>query len=318
MSETPAAAIHHSLPDETAEDLRDEIRDRLPDVAVHVAGDESETERLLVEEGVPILLTYSLDADLAARADGLRWVQALSSGVDDYDLERLRARGVTLTNAAGVHAHPIAQHVFGFLLAVERNFTTAFRQQREREWDGYEVGELTGETLGVLGVGAVGTRVAELGRAFGMDVIGTKRDPTDAPDAVDELLGPDGTDAVCAAADYLVVCCPLTGETRGLVGAEQLALLGGEGVLVNVGRGAVVDEDALVDALRDGTVRAAGLDVFEEEPLPAESPLWEMENVVVTPHLAGRSPRLEPRKANLFAENYRRFVAGEVLRNRVV
>jgi phosphoglycerate dehydrogenase-like enzyme len=153
-----------------------------------------------------------------------------------------------------------------------------------------------------------------------MTVVGTKRDPSTAPEAVDEVHGPDGLFDVLDGADYVLLSCPLTPETRGLVGRRELGTMDGEAVLVNVARGEVVDQDALVYALQQGGIRGAALDVFEEEPLPGESPLWDLPNVVVTPHMAGSTPYKFERIADIFAENYEAFVDGRVedLRNRVV
>lgn len=171
-----------------------------------------------------------------------------------------------------------------------------------------------------MGVGSAGSRVAEYAKAFDMTVIGTKQDTSSVTDAVDDIYNPADLDAVLPRSDYLVVACPLTDETRELIGVNELDELPDDAVVVNIGRGAVLNQDALVTALEDGMIRAAGLDVFDPEPLPEDSPLWERDNVILTPHYAGGSPRTGERTAQLFARNYEKFLAdeSEEFENRVV
>ena len=293
--------------DEAAE--RAAIEDRL-DLDVPLARTPPESLALLAD--AEVALSAGLTADMLDAAPDLRWVQAFSSGVDGYPLDALRERGVVLTNAAGIHAEPIAQQALGYLLTFSRRLHVGFRQQAEGRWERYEGDELGGKTLGLVGVGAVGTRLAELARALGMRVLGVKRDPTTAPDVLDACYGPDGLYEVLPEADYLVLACPLTDETRGLVDAEAISALPNHAVLVNVARGGVVDDEALVYALQTHRLRGAALDVFPEEPLDGDSPLWGMPNVVVTPHMAGSSPRKPERIAEVVAGNYAAFVAGDL------
>ncbi|MDY6817300.1 MAG: NAD(P)-dependent oxidoreductase, partial [Halobacteriales archaeon] len=184
-------------------------------------------------------------------------------------------------------------------------------QQARHEFRYWQGGELHGGTLGIIGLGEVGSRVAQLGQALEMTVIGTKRDPGSAPAAVDEALGPGDTDRVCARADYLVLACPLTEDTRGLIGETQLGTMPSDGVLINVARGPVVDEDALIRALQRSEIGGAALDVFTEEPLPGDSPLWDFSNVILTPHIAGSTPKYWDRLADIFAHNYTCYRDGE-------
>ena len=298
--------------------FRTELEARVPEVDLRVARTPPET-RDLAGEADALLATY-VSTDLLDAAPDLRWIQALSSGVDFLDLEAIEAHGVALTNAAGVHAEPIAEQVLGYLLTFERGIHTGIRQQQEGVWQRYSGGEIRGKTLGVVGLGAIGSRAAEYAGAFGMTVVGTKRDPSTAPEPVDEVYAPDGLFEVLGRSDYVLLSCPLTPETRGLVGRAELGAMKGDAVLVNVARGAVVDEDALVYALQQGGIRGATLDVFEEEPLPPESPLWALPNVVVTPHMAGSTPHKFERIAEIFAANYEAFADGRLdeLTNRVV
>jgi len=305
MSDQPTVLLLHTIaatswadPDE----IRAEIEGRVPDADVRVAWTPPNSRELIPD--AEVVVSSFLPSDLLAAAERLEWVQALSAGVDFYDHETLAERGVVLTSAAGVHAEPIAEQVLGYVLAFERGIHTGIRQQSRNVWERYDGGEIRGKTLGVVGLGSIGGRVAEYGRAFDMTVVGTKRDPSTAPDAVDEAYGPDDLYEVLPRADYLVVACPLTEETRGLLGPAELGALPTDAVLVNVARGEVVDEDALVYALRQGSLGGAALDVFEEEPHPSDSPLWDLSNVIVTPHMAGSTPKKAGRIAEVFAQNY--------------
>ena len=311
----PTLLLTHTVPPETTADLLDALADELPDATVLSAATPEETDELL--DRADALVTGRLDADLLARAE-VEWVQALSAGVDSYPQEAMEEAGVVLTNASGVHAEPIGEQVLGAMLSFERRFLESQRNKDRNSWERVEGGELKGKTLGVVGVGAIGSRVAELGAAFGMDVLGTKRDPSTMPDAVDEAFGADGYTELCRRSDYLVLACPLTDETAGLIGSEEFRLLSGDAVLVNIARGGVVDEGALTRALQYGQIRGAALDVFETEPLPADSPLWDLSNVLLTPHMAGSTPKKAGRWADIIGENYRQFGTDEAYVNRIL
>ncbi|WP_408959745.1 D-2-hydroxyacid dehydrogenase [Natrinema sp. 74] len=292
------------------------IRERRPDIDLEHVEDEDELSAAV--DDAEVFVTHRLpDAVLEAAGD-LKWVQALSAGTDIFDHDALADRSVALTSVSGIHAKPIGQQVLGYLLHFERGFDRAVAQQRRREWERYTGGELGDRTVGIVGVGAIGSTVAEYCRPFDARVIGTKRDPTDAPEAVDEIYGSDALESVLEASDYLVLACPLTDETQGLIDADALATLPDDAVLVNIARGRVVDQSALVDALETDELGGAALDVFEEEPLPEESPLWDRDDVLVTPHMAGSTPHYWERCADVFLRNYDRFREGEALENRVV
>ncbi|ADB61208.1 D-isomer specific 2-hydroxyacid dehydrogenase NAD-binding protein [Haloterrigena turkmenica DSM 5511] len=296
--------------------LIDEIRDRRPGIDLeHVTDEDALLEAVVDAE---VVVTGRLPDDVLNAANDLRWVQALSAGTDMYDHDALAARDVALTTVSGIHARPIGQQVMGYLLHFERRFDRAIAQQRQQEWERYTGGELGDRTIGIVGVGAIGSQVADYCTAFDARVVGTKRDPTDAPAALDAVYGPDDLESVLADSDYLVLACPLTDETRGLIDAEALATLDDDAVLVNVARGEVVDEPALVDALEGDELGGAALDVFEAEPLPEESQLWDRDDVLVTPHMAGSTPHYWERCADVFLRNYDRFRSGEDLENRVV
>ena len=312
----PTLLVTHTVPPETTEGLLDALDSRLPeDAAVLSATTAEETEARIADADA--LVVGRFDAGLLAANPDLRWIQALSAGVDHLPCDAIEEAGIALTNASGVSAEPIAEQVFGALLGFERRFLESQANKGRNAWERVEGGEIRGKTLGVVGVGAIGTRVAELGQAFGMEVLGTKRDPTTMPESVDEAFGADEHAELCRRADYLVLACPLTDETEGLLGMAEFRQMPSDAVLVNVARGEVVDEEALVRALQNRVIRGAALDVFETEPLPADSPLWDLSNVLLTPHMAGSTPKKYERWADVVAENYRRLAADEALSNRV-
>lgn len=254
-----------------------------------------------------------------ARAIGgspnLRWVQTFTAGVDHPWFDTLRQRDVRITTSSGVASAAIAQTVAMFILGLSRRWPTWTDAQRAKSWAPHDIEDLEGQVLGVLGLGPVGTDVARLGHALGMRVVGMRRTPDGTEpceawsfDRLTELLG---------IADYLVLALPLTETTHHLLDKAALDKVKAGVRIVNVGRGALVDEPALVDALRDGRVGGAALDVFEEEPLPEDSPLWDLPGVIVTPHACGRIPGKDARTESMFIENVGRYLRGEPLRNEV-
>jgi len=254
--------------------------------------------------------------DLARALHGaprLRWLHSFAAGIDHPWFQSFLARGVRLSNSSGASAVPIAHTVMLYVLALSRDLPGWLREQAERRWSPRDVEDVTGQRLGVVGLGPIGLEVARLAGAFGMDVVGFRRTPRgDEPCEVRRLAE---LDAALPGLDWLVLALPLTEDTRRLVDARRLALLPPRARLVNVGRGALVDEAALAEALAAGRLAGAALDVFEVEPLPAASPLWTLPRVLVTPHSAGAGPGNHLRAAELFVENLGRYVRGEPLRN---
>jgi phosphoglycerate dehydrogenase-like enzyme len=320
MDDEPRLLMGHTVsPDRTAE-LLDAFRARpeLPADAFLTADTPEESLRLVADADG--LVGWRIPEEWFDAAADLRWIQSLTAGVDFLPIDRIEAGGIVLTSAAGVHAEPIAEQVLAYVLNFERGLVEMARHQARGVWERPRGGELRGKTLGVIGVGAIGSRVAELGSAFGMETVGTKRDTSEVPEAIDDLLPADEYHAVLRRADYVVLACPLTEATEGMIGRPEFRLMSDDDVLVNVARGAVVDQSALVRALQYRTIRGAALDVFEEEPLPADSPLWDLSNVILTPHMAGTSPHQAERIAEIFATNYVALVNGDPdsMVNRVV
>lgn len=271
--------------------------------------------------GVPAGL---FDAATAPPEGRLRWAHTASAGVGGSLHPAMRASDVVLTNAAGVYAEPMADTVLAMMLHFARGLDVAVRAQVERRWDkapfdaaDAPVRELAECTLGIVGLGGIGRAVARRGVALGMAVVATRRRGTEGPQGVEVMSGPDALDRILPRSDVLVVAVPQTPETRAMAGARELAMLPRGAVVINVARGGVVDEDALIGALRSGHLRGAGLDVFAREPLPADSPLWGLPNVLVTPHVSGASHRFWRRQTDLILQNLRRYLAGEPLLNTV-
>lgn len=254
-------------------------------------------------------------------APRLRWLQLSSDGVDHLRRAPIMQSDVIITNAR-VFATPIAEYTFGSILSWSYRFPQMrerFQQQRlypHNQWEEYLSTEVSGQTLAIVGYGSIGQRIAKLAGAFEMNVIATRRSVRErtSVDGV-EVYPADQLRTVLARADVIVVCLPLTDETRGLIGEAELRAMKPTAYLVSVGRGSVIDEDALLRALREGWIGGAGLDVFAQRPLPADSPFFDLPNVIMTPHMSGVSDGYARRGPALFRENLRRYVAGEDLVN---
>lgn len=242
----------------------------------------------------------------------MRWFHAFVAGLDHPVFRSIAERGVTVTNSAGFNSVPIAQYVLAMMLRHAKQIPAWEAAQRERAWRRVETDELTGRTVAIVGTGGIGGEVARLAHAFGMRVLGMRRRPEMVPH-IDQLYRPERLHQMLAEADYIVLATPLTPQTQGMIDAAAFASMKPEAYLINVARGPIVREDALLDALRSGRIAGAALDVFDQEPLPAESPLWEMENVIVTPHNSGASPHTLERGARIFIESLRRYASGEPL-----
>lgn len=252
---------------------------------------------------------------ICLRAPRLRWMQLMSAGTDDPVFARLQANGVTLTNAVGAAAPSIAQTVVLYLLALGRDLPRLLRSQAQRRWEPVTVTDLDGMRLAIVGMGAIGGHVARLAEPFGVRCIGMRRRPRG--DEPCETWPVERLHELLAWADAVVVTAPLTAETRGMFDRDAFTAMRPGAWFVNVGRGEVVDEDALVHALRSGHLGGAALDVFATEPLPADSPLWAMPNVIVTPHSSGSSLLADRRVNELFLDNFDRWTRGDALRNLV-
>ena len=325
----------YSIPDWALDAIRAELPGGWETVVVDEPADGrgdggvESPEVLRAVRGAEVYLGFGVPAPLFEAATAppegrLRWAHTASAGVGASLHAAMRESDVVLTNAAGIYAEPMADTVLAMILHFARGLDVAVRAQAERRWnkEPFEVAdtpvrELADQTVGIVGLGGIGRAVARRAVALGMTTLATRRSGTEGPEGVEVLSGEGALHRLLPRADYLVLCVPQTEETRGLAGARELAMLPDGAVVINVARGGVVDEEALVDGLRDGRLRGAGLDVFAREPLPESSPLWHLPNVLVTPHVSGASPRFWRRQTDLIVENLRRYLRGETLRNTV-
>jgi phosphoglycerate dehydrogenase-like enzyme len=251
-----------------------------------------------------------------AKAEGLRWLHVFSAGVDHPWFQQLLARGVRITTSSGASAVPIAQTVTLYLLALSRDLRKWTDAQQRRAWEPHDIVDLQQQVLGVLGMGPIGREVARLGTALRMRVVGMTRSPKG--DEPCETWPLSRLRELLPLVDWLVLALPLTSETSGILSAEAIARMKPGACVLNVGRGDLVDEPALLKALESGALGGAGLDVFAEEPLAPESPLWDLPNVIITPHSSGTTPANYPRATAIFVENLRRWRKAEALLNEVV
>lgn len=260
---------------------------------------------------------------LIQAADSLRWVHTGAAGVGALLYPEMIASDILLTNSAGIHAHPVAETVIGAALYFARGFDFVTSGKQRHAWDQSQfatdhspVAELGGSTMGIFGYGGIGREVARRAHVLGMRVIAARRSGAH-PDPHAEVVAADdhGTRRLLAESDFLVMALPSTAETRGLIGAPEIALLKTSAVVINLARGNIVVEKDLIEALGAGRIRGAALDVFEHEPLAADSPLWTLPNTLILPHVSATSPRYWEREADLMVTNMRRYLAGEPLLN---
>ena len=268
-----------------------------------------------------VLFTISLRADQFAAAHSVRWIHAPTAAVHQFLFPELIGSEVVLTNSREVHGPVVAEHVIALMFALARKIPQSVVMQQNKVWGQGEIwrevwhpGEIAGATLGLIGVGSIGGRVAKMASALGMRVIAVREHvEKGSPEGVEAVYAPSAIDEMLKQSDYVVLAAPLVAQTQGLVNAARLAAMKPTAFLINVGRGAQVDEVALADALRNQRIAGAALDVFEKEPLPPDSPLWDLENLLITPHTGGLTEKLWHRHYELFSQNLRRYLAGQPL-----
>jgi len=298
------------------------LRARFPHVEfVHATSDDDRARGLA---DCDVAYTWILRSAEFARANKLRWVHTSAVAVETLCLPELFGRGVIVSNTRGVQAVPIAEHTMAVVLALSKQLPLVLDHQRHAHWAQNDfMGPrlprlLKGRTLGLIGVGTIGTEIASRARAFGMGVVALRRrSGQSALPSVDAVYGADQLDAFLRRTDVLVIAAPLTPQTLGLIGAEQIAQLPPGAMIVNVGRAKILDTDALIAALQSGHLGGASLDVYPQEPLPPEHPLWSCPNVILTPHTSGFREGHWDEVVDLFAENLARFERGEPVRFRV-
>ena len=268
-----------------------------------------------------IIFTISLRSEQLAVASNLRWIHAPTAAVHQFLFPELINSDIMLTNSTEVHGPVVAEHVMALIFALAKKIPQAAVLQRNHVWgkegmwtDGYRPREIAGTTLGLIGVGSIGQRVARLATALGMRVIAVREHvEKGAPPGVDLVLASSELDKLLTQSDFVVIAAPLISATRGLMNADRLRRMKSDGFLINVGRGPQVDEAALAEVLRSRRIAGAALDVFEHEPLPSDSPLWDLENLLITPHTGGLTAKLWDRHYELFSENLRQYLSHEPL-----
>ena len=295
----------------------DDLRRRFPGVGFLHAGDEEAMVRLIGT--AEVAFTSILTPAAFAAAPRLRWVHSPAAGVGSMLFPAMLESEVVLSNSRGMNAAAVAEHALMLMLAAARRLPDAVRAQGERRWIADELSglpSLRGRTLLIVGLGAIGRELAGMAAGLGMRILATRREPGAAvPDGIAEVHDPPALTALLPSADIVVLAVPLTAETRGMIGTTELARMKPSAWLVNVARGKLVDERALVEALERRVIAGAALDVMEHEPLSPSSPLWVMPNVIITPHVAGFRDDYWQAATDLFAANLRRYLDGEAVAN---
>jgi phosphoglycerate dehydrogenase-like enzyme len=287
-------------------------------VATEFRGDDSSKEKLdsLLGEA-DVIFGLIPPKNLLARAPRLKWIQMMSAGVDRLrDTEIWRSR-LMITGVSGIHATPIGEFVLELMLKFAKGAPRCFQMKQKREWQRYLPTVLHGKTVGIIGLGHIGREVARLSRAFGMKVTATRRSATKTSRAryVDRLLPARQLPSLLKESDFVVISTPHTPETHHLIGEKELGMMKPTAYIINIARGGIIDEEALVRALDEKRIAGAGLDVTEREPLPADSRLWDFDNVILSPHVSGGQENYMARATELFCDNLRRYLAGKRLRN---
>lgn len=315
-------ALYHKLPPwNLPEEMVTSLRDEFPSVEIGKVSNQEELEKRIEE--ADILFGWRLPPEVFLRARRLKWVHVAAAGVGGSLHKEMIDSPIILTNSRGIHSIPVAEHAMGLILSLLRKLTLAIKYQRRGEWGAekmlkrfHQLDELYGKTMGIIGLGNIGREIAKRAKCFGMRVVATKRNPLgELPEGVDQLLSSEELPLLLKAADWVVISAPLTPRTWGLIGEGELALMKRSAYLVNISRGKIVQEKALIRALEEGRIAGAALDVFEEEPLPPGSPLYRMENVIITPHIAGHSRYYFERAVDIFRSNLSRYINGEQLIN---
>jgi len=267
-----------------------------------------------------IAITWSVRPAQIAAAKQLRWIHSPAAAVHQLIFPELVNSDIVLTNAREVHGPVVAEHVIALIFALAKKIPDAVRLQEKREWGQQimwdelpRVREVAGATVGLVGLGSIGRAVAKSAKALGMRVVAVREHPEKGSEGADAVFGPAQMNEVFRQADYIVLAAPVTASTKAIASAERLALMKLDACLINVGRGPLVDEAALAAALREKKIGGAALDVFPKEPLAADSPLWDVPNLLITPHTAALTDKLWERHYALFSENLRRYLSGQAL-----
>ena len=287
------------------------LLERFPQLTINVVGHHNDVGPYIADTDILLCFSPPMADHVVAEAPKLKWIQALGTGVDNIvDLPSL-GREVLVTNVRGIHGAPVSEATIAFMLSLARDLPMSVHAQDRGEWTRKPAQLLAGKTVGILGVGLIAEYLAPICKAFGMTVIGISGSPRPTP-GFDRMVKRDDLVQVASEVDYLVALVPMSEETRHLIGEKIFKAMKPSAYLVNVARGGVVDEAALIQALESGEIAGAGLDVFSQEPLPSDSPLWKTKNLTIFPHLGGYSEGYEDRAMPTIAGNMEKYLAGDL------
>ncbi|MBO8168159.1 MAG: D-2-hydroxyacid dehydrogenase [Thermoanaerobacteraceae bacterium] len=291
------------------------LREAFPNVNFVVQEELGSEPEILEQAEVLVTFGWTFTPELARQAKNLKWVQALRAGVDNFPIKELKKRGIIITTVKGIHGTPMAEHAMGMILAFSRGLMAFRKNQFNRVWDrSIKVYEIYDQTMGIVGVGNIGREIAKRAKAFGMKTLGINTSGSPVT-GVERMMTLNDLPELLRESDYVIVTLPLTDRTNHLFKDKEFQQMKSSAYFINLARGDVVDETALIRALRNKEIAGAALDVFSTEPLPEDSPLWEMENVIITPHLAALSPRYMERAMKVFRKNLEAYLQGQTLNN---
>jgi len=295
-----------------------QIRKAAPEAKLIIIRNQEEWDQRKAEIAPKVQVLFARrPANWFQQLPNLRWIQQTGAGADWLlQSPQLVESDVILTNTSGSHAIPISEHVLAIMLSLARGISRHIKNQVKHAWDRHgRVFELEGATIGLIGVGRIGEKIAEKAKGLNMRILGLRRHPERTAPYVSRMYGPEGLPDLLALSDWLVVAAALTPETKEMIGEAELKTMKPSAFIINIARGSLIVERALIDALQQGRISGAGLDVFENEPLPTDSPLWDMGNVIITPHASNFTPHKVKRQIAIFAENLQRHLNGQPLVN---
>ena len=307
------------LNDNTMKDVYlNRIKEAAPGARIAIIRNQEEWDRRKKELGSGVEVVFGLrPATWFNEMPNLKWAQQTGAGANWLlDAPEVVDSDMILTNASGVHAIPIAEHILALMFTLSRMIHMNVRSQVNRKWERRgRVRELDGAAMGLIGVGSIGEKTAEKAKGLNMQVMGVRRNAGRKSPFVDHMYGPENLHEMLPRADWVVITAAQTSETMGMIGEVEFKIMKETAHIINIARGSIIREAFLIKALQEGSIAGAGLDVFEEEPLPEDSPLWDMKNVVITPHYAGATPRYMDRLIGIFTENLERYQSGDRLLN---
>ena len=300
---------------EISEEYVDRLQELAPEAEFVVSDDKDVIRKEIVDSDV-LFDFRGVEKEDIKKAEKLKWIQTWTAGVDkfmkDDFREVLEERDIILTNMSGVHSNVIAEHSLGFMINFSRRFCDFHEQKNNKVWERLKVDQLEDKNLAVVGLGSIGQEIARKAKVFEMNVLGVNRSGKGQFDFVDQLFSQNELSAALEMADFVVVIVPLTPETEGMIGKEEFEVMKDSAYFINMARGEVVDEPVMIEALREGKIAGAGLDVFANEPLAEDSPLYELDNVLITPHVGGAFPGYNKKAIKIVEKNLEKFVSGDL------